>query len=133
EIALSDPWIEFTDEGTFLSANTSTGNMVGNDSLSRIRVAELDLQADPDRTSFEGVTGTFVFPLDQPEVLLAYSGRQTAPLDFSYCPVPATAGDRRRRRPPLESRGRAPSVFSDPAPRPRSTRGSAARPAPAGV
>lgn len=84
EIALSDPWIEFTDEGTFLSAETSTGNMVGNDSLSRIRVAELDLQADPERTSFEGVTGTFVFPLDQPEVLLAYSGQQIAPLDFSY-------------------------------------------------
>lgn len=84
EIALENPWIEFTPEGTFLSAETSTGNTVGDDHVARVRIARLDLDADPSRTSFESVTGTFTVPLSQPTVLLPYSGQQIAPLSFSY-------------------------------------------------
>lgn len=84
EIALENPWIEFTPEGTFLSAETSTGNTVGDDHVSRVRIARLNLAADASRTSFEGVTGTFELPLSQPTVLLPYSGQQIAPLSFSY-------------------------------------------------
>lgn len=84
EIALRDPWIEFTPEGTFLSAETSTGNTVGTDHMSRTRLADLDLGADGSRSSFGAVTGRFLLPLDQPSVLLPYSGQQIAPVDFSY-------------------------------------------------
>ncbi|GAA4819120.1 HtaA domain-containing protein [Tomitella cavernea] len=84
EIAVSDPWIEFTPDGTWLSAETSTGAMVGTDSMSRVRLARLDLPADADRRSAEDVTGTFTVPTGQPDVLLPYSGQPIAPLDFTY-------------------------------------------------
>lgn len=84
EIALADPWIEFTPEGTVLSAEMSTGNTVGTDRLARTRLADLRLTADPSHTSREAVAGTFVLPLAQPTVLLPYSGQQIAPVDFSY-------------------------------------------------
>ncbi len=84
EIALENPWIEFTADGTYLSAETSTGNTVGNDHVARVRVARLNLDADPSRTSFEGVTGAFTLPLSQPTALLPYSGQPIAPLSFSY-------------------------------------------------
>lgn len=84
EIALENPWIEFTDQGTFLSAETSTGNTVGDDHVARVRIARLNLDADASRTSFESVTGTFELPLGQPTVLLPYSGQPIAPLSFSY-------------------------------------------------
>ncbi|QDQ99357.1 hypothetical protein FO059_13425 [Tomitella fengzijianii] len=84
EIAVSDPWIEFTPDGTWLTAETSTGAMVGTDSMSRVRLARLDLPADADRRSASGVTGTFIVPMGQPDVLLPYSGQPIAPLDFTY-------------------------------------------------
>lgn len=85
EIAVANPWIEFTDDGTWLSAETSTGDMVGTDSMTRVRLARLDVAAaDGARDSAAGVTGTFSFPLGQPDVLLPYSGREIAPLDFTY-------------------------------------------------
>ena len=84
EIAVADPWIEFTPDGTWLSAETSTGDMVGTDSMRRVRLARLDLPADAARDSAQGVTGTFTLPLGQPDVLLPYSGQQIAPLDFTY-------------------------------------------------
>lgn len=84
EIALANPWIEFTADGTFLTAETSTGSTVGTDDLARVRLARLDLAADPSRTAFTGVTGAFTLPLSQPTALLPYSGQQIAPLSFSY-------------------------------------------------
>ncbi len=84
EIALADPWIEFTEDGTWLSAETSTGDMVGTDSMQRVRLARLDLPADAERDAADGVTGTFAFPLGQPDVLLPYSGQPIAPLDVTF-------------------------------------------------
>lgn len=83
EIALADPWIEFTGNGTYLTAESSTGNQVGTDSTSRITVARLDAAADADRTEWAGVPARFSVPL-QPSVLLPYSGGQAAPVTFRY-------------------------------------------------
>lgn len=83
EIALADPWIEFTEDGTYLTAESSTGNQVGTDSTSRITVAQLDTTADPGRTEWDGVPARFSVPL-QPTVLLPYSGGQAAPVTFRY-------------------------------------------------
>ncbi|MGW0016716.1 HtaA domain-containing protein [Rhodococcus sp. NPDC003382] len=83
EIALADPWIEFTEDGTYLTAESSTGDQVGTDSMSRITVARLDAAADASRTEWDGVPARFSVPL-QPSVLLPYSGGQAAPVTFRY-------------------------------------------------
>ncbi|MDG3008660.1 hypothetical protein G4X40_00675 [Rhodococcus sp. D2-41] len=83
EIALRDPWVEFTPNGTWLSAQTSTGDTVGTDSLTRIRVARLDTGADGARHDWAAVPATFTAPL-QPTVLLPYSGQPAAPVTFRY-------------------------------------------------
>ncbi|AQA24393.1 htaa family protein [Rhodococcus sp. MTM3W5.2] len=83
EIALADPWIEFTPEGTFLSAETSEGNMVGTDAMSRIRFAQLDVPANAGVSEFADVPARFAAPL-QPSILLPYSGGQAAPVTFRY-------------------------------------------------
>lgn len=84
EIALANPWIEFTADGTFLTAETSTGNTVGDDDLARVRLARLDAASDPSRTAFTDVAGAFSLPLGQPTVLLPYSAQRIAPLSFAY-------------------------------------------------
>ncbi|MGW5075548.1 HtaA domain-containing protein [Rhodococcus sp. NPDC004095] len=83
EIALADPWIEFTDRGTFLSAETSDGNMVGTDAMTRIRFAQLDFPARPGATGITDVPARFAVPL-APSILLPYSGQQSAPVTFRY-------------------------------------------------
>ncbi|MFG1781752.1 HtaA domain-containing protein [Rhodococcus oryzae] len=83
EIALADPWIEFTPEGTFLSAETSEGNMVGTDAMSRIRFAQLDVPANASVSELTDVPARFTAPL-QPSILLPYSGGQAAPVTFRY-------------------------------------------------
>ncbi|MGW4613702.1 HtaA domain-containing protein [Rhodococcus triatomae] len=83
EIALANPWIEFTEQGTFLTAETSGGNMVGTDSMHRIRFARLDLPASPDGGTFTDVPARFTAPLE-PSILLPYSGQQAAPVDFRF-------------------------------------------------
>ncbi|WP_137724341.1 HtaA domain-containing protein [Prescottella subtropica] len=81
EIALANPWIEFTPQGTFLSAETSDGNMVGTDAMSRIRFAQLDTR--PGSHDVTDAPARFLFPL-QPSILLPYSGQQAAPVTFRY-------------------------------------------------
>ncbi|TQF73298.1 hypothetical protein FK531_07195 [Rhodococcus spelaei] len=83
EIALANPWVEFTPEGTFLSAETSDGNMVGTDRMNRIRFAQLDTPAKAGATEFTDVPARFAAPL-QPSILLPYSGQQAAPVTFRY-------------------------------------------------
>ncbi|WP_305092069.1 HtaA domain-containing protein [Prescottella sp. R16] len=81
EIALANPWIEFTPEGTFLSAETSDGNMVGTDAMARIRFARLDTR--PGTNDVTDAPAHFLFPL-QPSILLPYSGQPAAPVTFRY-------------------------------------------------
>lgn len=81
EIALTDPWVEFTPEGTFLTAQTSDGNMVGTDATSRVRFAQLDTRAGG--REFTDVPARFSVPL-APSILLPYSGQQAAPVTFRY-------------------------------------------------
>ena len=83
EIALTNPWIEFTDQGTFLTAETSDGNMVGDDSMHRIRFAQLDTPARAGGGEFAGIPARFAAPL-APSILLPYSGQQAAPVTFRY-------------------------------------------------
>ncbi|MGW6695303.1 HtaA domain-containing protein [Rhodococcus sp. NPDC054953] len=85
EIALANPWIEFTDRGAFLSAETSDGNMVGTDAMHRIRFAQLDTAATPGSVDgeFTDVPARFEAPL-APSILLPYSGQQAAPVTFRY-------------------------------------------------
>lgn len=81
EIALANPWIEFTEHGTFLSAETSEGNMVGTDAMTRIRFAQVD--ARPGSGDVTDAPARFLAPL-QPSILLPYSGQQAAPVSFRY-------------------------------------------------
>lgn len=83
EIALTDPWIEFTDRGTFLSAESSDGNTVGTDATTRIRFAQLDVPAAPGVDAFADVPARFTVPL-APGILLPYSGQPAAPVTFRY-------------------------------------------------
>lgn len=83
EIALANPWIEFTDHGTFLTAETSDGNMVGTDAMHRIRFAQLDVPARTGDREFTDVAARFALPLE-PTILLPYSGQQAAPVTFRY-------------------------------------------------
>ncbi|MEV0248848.1 HtaA domain-containing protein [Nocardia sp. NPDC050712] len=83
EIALADPWIEFTEHGTWLTAETSTSDTVGTDSLRRIRIAELDAVPNPGQTEWADVQATFE-PVLAPTSLQLYAGRATAPLSFRY-------------------------------------------------
>ncbi|MEE2034641.1 HtaA domain-containing protein [Rhodococcus chondri] len=83
EIALADPWIEFAPHGTYLTAESSTGDQVGTDSMDRITVARLDTGADPGRRQWDDVPAQFSAPL-RPTVLLPYSGQNAAPVSFRY-------------------------------------------------
>ncbi|WP_415639076.1 HtaA domain-containing protein, partial [Prescottella defluvii] len=83
EIALANPWIEFTPEGTFLSAETSDGDMVGTDAMSRIRFAQLDTAAQPASRAGTDVPARFAVPL-RPTVLLPYSGQVASPVSFRF-------------------------------------------------
>ncbi|GEM_PF-1069570 len=83
EIALANPWIEFTEDGTYLTAESSTGDQVGTDSMSRITVARLDADAEAGRTEWTDVPARFSAPL-QPTVLLPYSGQSAAPVSFRF-------------------------------------------------
>lgn len=83
EIALANPWIEFTEDGTVLTAESSTGDQVGTDSMSRITVATLGAAAEPGRTEWTAVPARFSVPL-QPTVLLPYSGQTAAPVSFRF-------------------------------------------------
>ncbi|MFB7723221.1 HtaA domain-containing protein [Nocardia sp. NPDC056100] len=83
EIALANPWIEFTSAGTWLTAETSTSDTIGTDSLHRIRVARLDAPATPGRTEWQNVSATFE-PVLTPASLQLYAGRAAAPVSFRY-------------------------------------------------
>lgn len=83
EIALANPWVEFTADGTYLTAESSTGDQVGTDSMSRITLARLDTPADGGRTEWSNVPARFSVPL-QPTILLPYSGQTAAPVSFRY-------------------------------------------------
>ncbi|MFE6862900.1 HtaA domain-containing protein [Nocardia sp. NPDC057668] len=83
EIALADPWIEFTSSGTWLTAETSTSDTIGADDLRRIRVARLDAPATSNRTEWSQVSATFE-PVLTPASLQLYAGGATAPLSFRY-------------------------------------------------
>ncbi|WP_346764783.1 HtaA domain-containing protein [Rhodococcus sp. HNM0569] len=82
EVALVDPWIEFTPDGTFLSAETSTTDQNGTDATARTRLARLDADADAgarDRSDvpahFEQLAPTVLRPLE-----LGHA----APVSFRY-------------------------------------------------
>lgn len=81
EIAFADPWIEFTPDGTWLTAETSTSDTNGTDSMRRIRVARLDTAANPGRTEWSRVAATFE-PTLSPLSMQLYAGRAAAPLTF---------------------------------------------------
>lgn len=81
EIALANPWIEFTEQGTFLSAETSDGNMVGTDTMTRIRFAQVESR--PGSNDVTDAPARFAVPL-APSILLPYSGQQAAPVTFRY-------------------------------------------------
>ncbi|NLU60963.1 hypothetical protein HCA61_01625 [Rhodococcus sp. HNM0563] len=83
EIALANPWIEFTTDGTYLTAESSTGDQVGTDSMSRITLARLDTPAEGGRTQWSDVPAQFAVPL-QPTVLLPYSGQTASPVSFHF-------------------------------------------------
>ncbi|MFD4366434.1 HtaA domain-containing protein [Rhodococcus sp. NPDC058521] len=83
EIALTDPWVEFTESGTFLSAESSNTNTTGTDSMTRVRLARLDVPADPNTSERTDVPARFTNTL-QPTVLLPYSGSEAAPVTFRY-------------------------------------------------
>ncbi|MFD1813223.1 HtaA domain-containing protein [Rhodococcus gannanensis] len=83
EIALANPWIEFTERGTFLTAETSDGNMVGTDTMHRIRFAQLDTGPRSGGGEFTDVAARFALPLE-PSILLPYSGQQAAPVSFRF-------------------------------------------------
>ncbi|MFC4602368.1 HtaA domain-containing protein [Rhodococcus kronopolitis] len=83
EIALANPWVEFTPEGTFLTAETSDGNMVGTDAMNRIRFAQLETAPRPGGAELTDVPARFAVPL-APSILLPYSGQQAAPVTFRY-------------------------------------------------
>lgn len=83
EIALANPWIEFTGSGTWLTAETSTTDTIGADDLRRIRLARLDAPATPDRTEWSEVSATFE-PALAPTSFQLYAGRPAAPLTFRY-------------------------------------------------
>ncbi|WP_280232696.1 HtaA domain-containing protein [Nocardia cyriacigeorgica] len=81
EIALANPWIEFTPDGTWLSAETSTSDTVGADSLARTRLARLDTGPAAGTTSWTAVPARFE-PMLRPNSLLPYANTQAAPISF---------------------------------------------------
>ena len=88
EIAVSDPWVEFTKGSTTLTAQVSTDDTAGASSMKRIPMATL-AQAKP--TTVDGVLrwnavkGTFHERL-QPESWEQYVGEAIDPLTFSFDP-----------------------------------------------
>ncbi|HET8992844.1 MAG TPA: HtaA domain-containing protein [Rhodococcus sp. (in: high G+C Gram-positive bacteria)] len=83
EIALANPWIEFTADGTYLTAESSTGDQVGTDSMSRVTLALLGAPAEAGRAEWSDVPARFTVPL-QPTVLLPYSGQAASPVSFHF-------------------------------------------------
>ncbi|WP_405496628.1 HtaA domain-containing protein [Nocardia sp. NBC_00511] len=83
EIAIANPWIEFTDSGTWLTAETSTSDTIGADSLRRVRLAQLDAAAQPGRTEWSQVPVTFE-PTLSPMSLQPYAAQPGAPISFRY-------------------------------------------------
>ncbi|NEW40386.1 hypothetical protein GV794_04055 [Nocardia cyriacigeorgica] len=81
EIAVADPWIEFTPEGTWLTAETSTSDTVGADSLARTRLARLDTGPAAGTTSWTDVPARFE-PTLRPASLMPYANTQAAPISF---------------------------------------------------
>ncbi|WP_280212348.1 HtaA domain-containing protein [Nocardia cyriacigeorgica] len=81
EIAIANPWIEFTPEGTWLTAETSTSDTVGADSLARTRLARLETGPAPGATQWTAVPARFE-PTLRPASLLPYANTQAAPVSF---------------------------------------------------
>ncbi|BDU08174.1 HtaA domain-containing protein [Nocardia cyriacigeorgica] len=81
EIAIVNPWIEFTPEATWLTAETSTSDTVGADSLVRIRLARLDTGPAAGTTQWTDVPARFE-PALRPASLLPYANSQAAPISF---------------------------------------------------
>ncbi|EOM76331.1 hypothetical protein DW322_06965 [Rhodococcus rhodnii] len=82
EIAIVDPWIEFTREGTFLSAETSTTSQNGTDATARSRLARLD--AAPDAAGGERTDVPARFEHLSPQILAPYLLGSAAPVSFRY-------------------------------------------------
>ncbi|WP_278263272.1 HtaA domain-containing protein [Nocardia sp. AG03] len=83
EIALADPWIEFTPEGTWLSARTSTSDTIGADSLQRVRLARLDTAPDTDHRDRADVPVRFE-PGIEPLSLRLLATDAAEPVDFRW-------------------------------------------------
>ena len=83
EIAIVDPEIEFTPDGTWLTAAASTSETAGPDSVARNRIARLDAPAAPGVTRWSEVPARFE-PILSPPALLPYANSEAAPVTFGY-------------------------------------------------
>ncbi|AHH15213.1 Htaa domain-containing protein [Nocardia nova SH22a] len=81
EIALADPWIEFTPTGTWLSAETSTSDTIGADSLQRVRLARLDTEPTAGQQDWTDIP-THIENSTQPASLRLLALGPTAPITF---------------------------------------------------
>ena len=81
EIAVANPWVEFTPSGTWLSAETSTSDTIGADSMRRVRLARLDADADAGQQDWTRVPAHFENSI-QPASLRVLALGPAAPVSF---------------------------------------------------